>query len=247
MLKIKIVTYGNVKKVLDFNGVTRWKSKLFSVISDIDEYSVNTKADSYSWTFSDQNLRENLPSVEKIKTNAKDKDADFVIFITNVPLENNYFSRILSCNQVVVSIYEIKDILEQAEVPLENFIIVMLYDYSLMFISSNKELSMEYEGQLAHNDARGCILNQCGNKAEVIDSCVKPFLCDMCKSHFLQNGVSLKPINCINGELRKLNRPLYYRLKHFIKDKPILALIISAFTAICLNIIATVLVRLLGF
>ena len=50
-----------------------------------------------------------------------------MIYVTNVPLENNYFSRILSGNKVVVTIHQIKEILEEAEVPLENFIIAMLY------------------------------------------------------------------------------------------------------------------------
>lgn len=168
-----------------------------------------------------------------------------MIYVTNVPLENNYFSRILSGNKVVVTIHQIKEILEEAEVPLENFIIAMLYAYSLMYLSSQGSMNMAYENSLAHNDANGCIFNQCGNKKEVVETCLRPHLCDVCKSHFLNNSVPTEQLKHINSKLRKLDRPIYYRLKYFIKKRPILALAISAISAIILSLIAGLLLELL--
>lgn len=246
MLTVKIVTYGNVKSIIDFKAITEWKSKLFTVIPDIEEYIVNSKSDTFRWEYSDKNLLENLPSLEKIKANSKESDINFVMYVTNIPLECNYFSRILSLNQFIISTHEIKKILDQAEVPLENFIIAMLYVYSLMFISSSGKLSMDYEWELAHNDSRGCIFNQCGNKEEIIETCVQPHLCETCKSHFLTRQVSADQIKSINVELKRLNRPLFYRIKHFIKNKPILTLLISALFAICINIISSLLIKLIG-
>lgn len=239
MTKIKIVTYGNVKHRLDIDSIIRWKSRLFTIIPDINEYNIGVKSDIGSWGFSDRCLRLNLPSIESIMVgDSLSQDADLYVYVTNVPLEDNYFSRIIAPNRIVLSIFQVQDILRRADIPLENFIIAMLYDYSLMFTASGRSLSMEYENELAHNDANGCIFNNCGHKEEIIDTCLKPHLCDICKSHFLQNSVPADQISGINSELRRLDRPIYYRLKHFIKERPVMALLLSAFTTILLSIIA---------
>lgn len=43
------------------------------------------------------------------------------VYILEVPLENNYFSRIIDQNRVLISYYEIKGILRIESIPLENF------------------------------------------------------------------------------------------------------------------------------
>lgn len=246
MPHIKIVTYGNVKRSLNSDKILRWKSKFFSIDPEINEYTIGIKYDSGMWGFSDKTLRAHLPSVDQIMANDRHRcNPDLVVYLTNVPLEYNYFSRILSPKRVIITIHEIREILSEAEIPLENFIIAMLYAYSLMYVSSEGSLSMEYESRLAHNDANGRIFNQCGHKQEVIDTCRKPHLCDHCISHFQMESVATDQITNINSELRKLNRTVYNRLKYFIKKRPILALTISAVGAIILNVISGILLTIL--
>ena len=132
-----------------------------------------------------------------------------------------------------------------ADIPTENLIIAMLYAYSLMFVSSKGNLSVEYESRIAHNDARGCIFNNCGHKEEIVETALKPQLCNVCKGFFLQNNVPAYQIENINHELKRLNRSLYYRITHFIKRRPILTLIISAISAIFLNVISSFILKLL--
>lgn len=246
MVNIKIVIYGNLKDTIDTRRIIRWKSKLFSVSPAIAAYCINTRSDISNWGFSDKNLKAHLPSLKTVNdSNKTGRDADLVVYLTNIPLENNFFSRIISSNQVVVTVFEVKQSLNQAEIPLENYIIAMLYSYSLMFISSKGNLSMEFETQLAHNDARGCIFNNCGHKEEVVETAITPELCDVCKGFFLQNSVPAYQIENINRELKGLNRSLYFRISHFIKRRPLLTLIISALTAIFLNVVSGIILNLL--
>lgn len=244
---IKIVIYGNLKDTVDTGRIVRWKSKLFSVSPDVASYYINTHSDIHSWGFSDNNLKSHLPSLEEINISDKSgHDADLVVYLTNVPLECNHFSRVISSNQIIVTVFEVKDCLSQADIPVENFIIAMLYNYALMFVSSKGNLSMEYEESLAHNDARGCIFNNCGHKEEIVETALTPELCDICKGFFLQNNVPASQMESINLELKRLNRSSYFRISHFIKRRPVLTLIISAITAIILNLISGIILNLLS-
>jgi hypothetical protein len=49
----------------------------------------------------------------------KNVDADFVIALVNVPIEDTWHTRQVSKNQIVLTFHEIEDILRDANIPLE--------------------------------------------------------------------------------------------------------------------------------
>ena len=53
------------------------------------------------------------------------------VFVLDAPLEYNYYSRILDNDYVVVTYYQIREILYKEDIPLENFLLRLLYAYSL--------------------------------------------------------------------------------------------------------------------
>lgn len=118
---ISVATIGHMPSEFDKRKVKSWESALFSVVGDIENYSLTRDSDGYEWEFTDASFEQVLP--EEFLGN-------FLIAIVNVPLEDNWYSRRLSKNRVVFSFHEIKDILDHFNIPLENAVFRLLYAYA---------------------------------------------------------------------------------------------------------------------
>lgn len=240
MINIRIVTIGKSISDLDIIKIRKWESRLFVILDEIRNYTLNTDSDAHLWAYSDKNLQKSLPTPEQtLNDSDSKKKSDITIYVLDVQLENNYFSRILDNNRILISYFEIKEILRSENIPLENFLISLLYSYSLLFLAKREQfLSMKDEENIAHDAFRGCLFDMCGIKSEIIHSCVSPIICDMCKTYLKRNKVSENCINIANKELKRIKKDCYYRIISFMKKYPIWALFISGTTALILNILA---------
>jgi hypothetical protein len=91
-LKIRIVVVTYFKEELNLNKVVKWKSELFEV-TEIKDYCPNIEPDIETWGYSDSLLeKELLP--------AKD-DVNMTVYVLDVPLEDDCFSRIISVDRVI--------------------------------------------------------------------------------------------------------------------------------------------------
>lgn len=237
MVNIRIVTIGNVN-FLDIKKIENWKSGLFKVCGKIENYTLNARVDTYDWGYSDKNLEDNLPKIEQINEQSEeDAVADIYIYVLNVPLTLNHFSRILPNNRILISYYEIREILDTNYIPQENFLISLLYTYTLIFLAKEKkELTMTDEENIAHDVIRGCLFDMRGIKSDVIYSCVSPKICDICVAYLHDKNISLKIINTTKLEIKRIKRKLYYRIILFFREYPIISLVITALSALLLNV-----------
>ena len=96
MIRIKVITLGHMPAELDLKKITNKKSSIFSVVSPIENYTINKNSDGDNWEFSDSNLTSQLPQTF---------DGDFLIAVVNVPLEMNWYSRRLDSNRVVFTFH----------------------------------------------------------------------------------------------------------------------------------------------
>jgi len=118
-IKIKIGIIGFLPFEFNEKLIKNWKSDVFEIVGNIDKYHFQTMlSDSGSWGYSDSNLERELP---------ENKDADFFIGITNVQIQNNYYSRRLSGNRIVISYSEIYDILRQEHISVDSFLFREIY------------------------------------------------------------------------------------------------------------------------
>lgn len=240
MVKVRIAVIGGKDPELGIGRVSDWKSSIFKVV-DIDYFFLNAMSDIPTWGFSDENLSQNLPRKEQFK---KDAESDIIIYVMDVPLQSNYYSRILDNNRIVVTYYEIREILREQKIPLENYLVRLIYAYSLLFmIKTGKTLTMVDEQLMAHDARRGCLFDMCGIKKEISASCLSPQICGECYGKLLKKNVPEDTLKSVNRELKKLKRGLFYSIEVFLKQHPILSILISFLAATVSSIFASLIMK----
>jgi hypothetical protein len=249
MKKIRLITIGHLASELNLSVIENWKSKIFKVV-ERQRYSLTVEPDLINWGYSDKLLNKELPTVQQLTNNSQSErtnDVDINFFIVDVPLTLNHFSRILSDNRVVVTYFEVKEILERNLIPLENFCIGLLYTYSLVdMIKVDRHMTMADENWMAHSACKHCLFDMCGIKEQVVRSCNKPTICGDCELKLKSRRVSEDVIETVKKELKSLKRNSYEMIKFFLKSHPKLSLLISFIAAIIASVIANLFGSLLN-
>ena len=241
-VNVRIVAMGSIIEELDVQRIKGWKSSLFHVEESIGRHYLPQKSDlEYDdlWAYSDDLLSQTLP-----KTEWHD-GLDLTLYILDAPLEDNYFTRIINGNRILITYYEIKDYLLKENIPLENYLISNIYTYALLLLANYRSenrhtLSAEDEDAIVHDYHDECIYDMCGNKEDVVYSCVTPQVCSKCKEFLSKRGIKDEEIVNTNQELKRLNRSSYYQIVHKFKSYPIITFFSSCALAVLLNIIASV-------
>lgn len=227
-VRIKLVTIGDLPLHQGLIRVSAWKSDVFELAGEIENFALRCDSDSDGWVFSDALLKDQLP----VHTGA-----DFLIAIVNVPIEENWYSRRLGDNQIVFTFSQIKEFLAWESIPLENAILRVLYAYSLLYRrSGNRIPSFGEAPSFTHDETRGCLFDMNGIKSDLVESCNKPVVCAECEERLRNERVSTQTIKTVQREIRKIRKHLYYRALDFVKAKPLVALAVSSAFAILLGV-----------
>lgn len=243
MVNIRLVTIGQFGHELDVNKIISWESVLFKVI-DHQQFDIALVPDLPNWGCSDKNLNSNFPTPENLRNvSTAHKEVPMNVFVVDVPLEYNYYSRILANNCVVVTYYQIREILYKENIPLENFMLRLLYAYSFIYLAKQgTHMSMSDEARFAHA-RKGCLFDMCGIKAEVADSSVSPKLCSKCEDK-LKGKVSTQVIKEVRKELTRIRKDFYYKVLSFLKGHPYYSMTISVLAGILINLISNAIFEL---
>lgn len=226
--KIKLVSIGHLPLDFQSKKVFRWKSSIFEISGEFENFALRCDSDGPDWEFSDELVKKQLP--EKF-------DADFMIAIVNVPIQDNWYSRRLGNNQIVFTFHQIREILEHYNIPLENVIYRLLYAYTLLYKRAGDKIpDFAWAPGFTHDETRGCLFDMNGIKTDIVASCDKPIICDECEERLKREKVSNLLIQAAQNEIRGIRRDLYYRVLGFIKKHPIGALALSAVFALLIGI-----------
>lgn len=235
MVHVRLVIMGNIISDLDLSKITHWKSELFTIEKEVKRGILPQKADSPNgnWEYSDLLLEDTFSKMNYTSP------VDITLFIIDAPIQDNWLSRILSGNRIVITYYQVKEILQKENIPLENYILVRIYMYGLLWMAkSNKELTQNDEYAILHDYRENCLYDTCGIKSEVIYKCVQPIICEQCKAYLMSHGVAKDDVYIAEREQKKLKRNLYYRLVHRLKSYPIITFMLSCCLAIALSVVA---------
>ncbi|NOQ29704.1 MAG: hypothetical protein GQ570_01140 [Helicobacteraceae bacterium] len=232
-ITVQVITLGHMPIGFNTNKIEKWKSEVFEISQNIENYSMNQNSDSVSWAYSDELLKEELPN--NITT-------DILIAIANVPLDDDWYSRRIESNKIVLTLHEMKEILSNKNIPIENLVLYLLYAYTLAFIKYDNNLPHNgAEFDIIHDETRGCLFDMHGIKTDVVYSCNKPIICSSCIEKLKSGKLSYETINTANEEIKKIRKDLFFQLADFIKKHPIWALIISGISAILLGALGSML------
>lgn len=229
--KIKLVTIGHHPRHLNLKVVSAWRSSVFELVGDVENYALRRDSDSEKWVFSDALLREQLPT---------HVGADFLVAIVNVPIEDNWYSRRLGDNKIVFTFDQIREFLAWENIPLENAILRVLYAYTLLYRRAGNRIPGFGEAPgFTHDETRGCLFDMNGIKSDLVESCHKPVVCSQCEERLRNERVSDQMIKTVQKEIGRIRKPFYYRAFDFVKAKPFTALAISSVFAVVLGAIGS--------
>lgn len=230
-VKIKLIILGQLPVDLDKIKLTHWKSDIFELVGQIDNYTITNNADGPSWEFTDGNLKTQLPETF---------DGDFLIAMTHVPLENNYYARRFTNNRICMTFYEMADILNLSNIPIENLVYRLLYSYVLIYKRHGNRIPLEEEiTTFTHDETRGCLFDMNGIKSDIIYSTNNPIICDSCVQRLTIERVPINTINKVKEEVMGIKKDMYYRLADIIKKYPILTIVLSTISALLIGIIGS--------
>lgn len=231
--EISVITVGHTPIELNLSKIKSWKSDIFNIKGDIENYALTKDSDIEDWAYSDCNLEEVIP---------ENHGADFLIAIVNVPLELKWYSRRLNNNRVIFTFHEVKEILGYFNLPLENAVYRLLYAYTLFYKRSGSRIPLNNEPtNFTHDETRGCIFDMNGLKWDIIQSLHQPQICSECVERLRSQQVSNQTINTAQKEIKRIKKPLFFRIMDFIKLHPLWSLIISGFSAIILGALGSIL------
>lgn len=230
--RIKITRLGNLKTKFDITRIRSWNSSLFVVAKEA-EINHLPDTDTGTWGYSD----ELLESLVK-----DDSDVHFNLAIINAPLEDDYYLRRVNNASAVISLYETSEIVQRNKFKSEDFVLLNIYT---LLVAYQLEIDQHSSHELFHDDIRNCIFDFTGLKEDLIHSLLKPSLCDNCKSKINRTQTTNEFVPTIERELKKIKKDLYFRIEDWIKENPILSLLIAFGSGLLVNLISSIIFKLL--
>lgn len=233
-IKINLVTLGNLKHKVDFKEICAWQSSIFST-EHADQVKLIPNAGGEDWEYPDDQL---LTLITPPDQHA------FTVGVINAKLQDNYYIRRISNNAIILSLYETAEILHQANLTIENFIIRSLYEFCLVYLENNRKIPSSVYS-VAHDETRSCLFDMNANKSDIVFSTENPLLCQDCETRLSKVQLPNNLLKTLGSELPKIQKALFFKVTDYVKTHPIKALCISSLFAIALNIIASLLYDLL--
>ena len=166
-LKIEVIKLGSSKHKEVWKYIKNLKkknsSKIFEIVS-IKEVSLSN-TQSIAWGYSDAEL------VKKIGPTSR--NYDIRIAFIDYPLEGNYFVRRLDANTGVVTFYEADELLDNAKVSLNNYVLLKIYISCAVYYRKKDDKTFDAD-ELFHHETRGCLFDMTGIKKDLIYSVTAP-------------------------------------------------------------------------
>lgn len=92
----------------------------------------------------------------------------------------------------------------------------------------------------AHDDVRGCLFDMNASKLDIIFSMHKPTLCPECSNRLHSKQIDPSFLPTLRKELRRIRKPLYFRVAEWVQVHPLWALTVTAAFGVFLNFAASI-------
>ena len=241
MTRISIVKWGCLKRQLNGKILQRWNSKLF-VINSVDEIAYMPQVENAArW--------QHLPDKEVCTRLQPKLNTDITIAITEYSLEDNYYMRKVADKLIIISLFEIGDILQHYHIPIENFILKNIYAIvTLLHAYPNLPNTRDQIPDIIHEENRSCLFDMNGIKTDVIYFFTdKPSLCLQCEANLLQRQLPANFVSNLKHELGRMRKPLFNRICDFVKCHPIWSIVIAVISQLFIGLLASLFANYLFF
>jgi hypothetical protein len=225
-IKIKLVSLGNLKCKVDFSYIENWKSEIFK-IEPRSIVGALPNRNNLAGGYTDNELQGLI---------RPDSDCDITIGIINAQIQDNFYARPLGANTSVCSLYEMNEIIVQAEHRIEHFVLRCIYTNIVAFILCDKNLDMQRVIELAHDEVRNCLFDLNMEKTDIVYSLDPPTLCNQCRTKLSRKQLEGPFVSLLDSEMKRIRKGLYFRVSDWAKNHPISALLITAAFGLILNV-----------
>jgi hypothetical protein len=224
-VKVKILQYGDLPEIVNYDYIQSFKSSLFEVVS-YEKFPLPNVQNGFDYcTYLDNAWSELIKPTDNMLT----------LVLTNTLLADNHYARHLSNYRIIFSFSLIYQQLIDAHISLENVILKALYEYALIFETDALKNGYSYTG-IWHNETRGCLFDIDGKLEDIAITCKKPHICDVCRGELLQSGISMDKLSAADKELKKLKVRWVYRLLNWVEKHPIWSIFITFTFSVMSNI-----------
>jgi len=165
-INIRFVPIGYFPFDFNISRIEKWKSCLFKVHKHEITNPLRTLHQKDGSTYNDSMLLEDISDISKTIT--PEEQRSFIFVLTNSPVEEGWYSRILAPNAVVMSFSNVRNYLIKEHIPLENAVISLFYMYSLLYKKDSRIPEREVEEAFLHMDTRACIFDMTPSNADIV-------------------------------------------------------------------------------
>jgi len=231
-LRIEIVQLGKSKFNNEWKFLSKLRDKNDSKIFEIvDIKSISLPNTDNFWGYSDSVLSDLVKRSNSI---------DLTICFIDYPLEGNYFLRRLRDNVAVATFYETSEIFANANVSLNNYILLFIYISCTLYLLDIDDIECSF-----HDETRGCLFDTCGIKEDIIVSATNPQLCYECEAYLRKSPLPIDYIEQLKKEIKHIKKLLYFRMLDWIKLHPILSIVITTTFTILIGLLTSALYDLI--
>lgn len=144
---------------------------------------------------------------------------------------------------VLCSFYQVETIFNEQNIDIFNYIHGIILN-EIVQIATLHKVNEDY---FLHDDTRNCLFDMCGLKKDIAIKYGVPSLCPSCIAKIESTAVDKEFVPLLNKEFKSFKKALFYRIIDFVKERPILSIIITFLSTIIINILSSFLYELLKF
>ena len=229
-VKFAIIQLGESKYKDEWNFLKKLKAREKSKLFEITSISRVSLPQSDFWGYADATLSNLVKHSE---------NADYTMCFIDYPLEGNFFVRRLSEKIGVATFYQTSNIFNASNVDLKNYIQLILYKSVALSKLNIKHDAISVLKQF-HDETRGCLFDMCGLKEDIIIGATNPKICYECEAKLRSTLLDADFLDVLDKELKRIKKPVYFRITDWIKKHPILTLAVAVGSTLLLSLIAMI-------
>ena len=179
----------------------------------------------------------------------KNEGADFSVLIVNRQLENNFFTRYIDENLLVMSIFEIEKLYLSDGITIEMYAERYLLAFATMYTVFEK--ITEEADELVQKNSTGCLFDGAIYKPDVIKFFRNPMLCNNVVNIITEKKQSAFLVKLLK-EIKSLKIGRYHAITKWVTKKPFTSLFFAYtgslfFNELVGNVLYDLIKKLLGF
>lgn len=234
-----MIQLGFLKRQINIEALKRWRSKLFTIDTVNEIAHIPELGNSVEWQFLSDDM---------LKVIQHDNDSDITVIVTEYRLQDNFYMRKVD-GMVVISLFEVADILHNHHIPIEHFIIKNIYEVvTLLHVYRDLPNTSDEVPDIIHDETRNCLFDMNGLKTDVKYVFQDRLsLCSQCQARLKEKLLPKGFLKELVHEIRRIRKSAFYKIYDFVKCHPIWSIVIAIISQLVIGLLTGLLANYIFF